>query len=170
MTKITVYKDSSEKFLRKNKLLRLPIDSCLIAKTAGFSVKQYDALEFNKFLKKIPEFEYDARGVLLSKYLEDEKVILLSNFQSKAYKRLVTAYLTSSYLLSETNLDFYIDYYSDELYDQEALEYAKDLLVPNSLLEKEIHNANGKIDFSKLNDKFNVPDFVLREKVKKFVK
>lgn len=85
---------------------------------------------------------------------------------------LVIAYLICSYLFKENSQSKYRIVYIDDEIDKEILIEAKNLLVPNDLLDRQIKKFSSSNDGEKLylqlQEKFKVPDFVLREKIKKY--
>ena len=149
--------------MKQYRIHKIPVDTIALAKKNGFSVYIYDNKKTNQEysdINRFAKFDNTTRGVIIG---DDINKILISDNQSYKYKRFITAYLIGLYFIErEPN---FIRYYDPNNINIDALSYAKNVLVPNTSLEKEIRKNTG-VNFEKLEETFGVPDFIIREKVK----
>lgn len=131
-----------------------------------------------------------ARGTLATnKYLiennsykyGDDNLITIDKFQSYCYMRYSIAYLLSAYIMGEkpdeifyklSNFDIEILYNSlyernrvDKYFvnEKNVLLFARELLMPSKyFLESEENNTD---DYKKLEEKYLVPDFLIKSKI-----
>lgn len=162
-------KDRLKELLKKYKLYQLPIDVTKLGNYLGINIYPADILI--QSLKGENKYG-NLRGFFNIDKAQQQKDIIIDSFQSKEYQVLVIAYLICSYLFKENSQSKYRIVYIDDEIDKEILIEAKNLLVPNDLLDRQIKKFSSSNDGEKLylqlQEKFKVPDFVLREKIKKY--
>ncbi len=139
------------------------IDSVKLAKDRGFDV------QLSKLLEK------NIRGCILINKEKKEKIIVIDDFQTLEYKRFVLAYFISLYDLYLKKEKIYgktisdIDFYQEE--NEEIVEYAINLLTENKLittyLKNEVLTNDCELCYL-LMRKYKIPEFALRQKIKKY--
>lgn len=153
--------NSSYKLLRKYNMHNKKLNTILLANYLGFKVIS------GKIDKE------GIRGYLAINNAEGIKEIIIDEFQSNEYKRFVVAYCISLYMVKlKKEKSFATRIYDNDFYkeeNKEVIDYAINLLMQEKIIKKIVENE--KID-SKLMylliDKFSVPEFVVREKLKKY--
>ncbi len=163
---------AKEILIKTNYIHKKP-DSISIARYYGFQVCRTDFLnpknnKVYKLLKRNQNIEnYFLRGFIISdgKIYSDKNFIFIQDSQSLEYERFTNMYLLSKFLLDQPNEE-YIEHAIDNLFDLDALELCREILIPNELYKKETKYIANNIE--NLSKKYNVPDFIAAQKILKY--
>lgn len=156
--------------LKKYKLCKIPVDIVKFAKALNINISKQEYYKSKEFIEM--DQAEKMRGFMVVDKRNNIREISIDCCQSFEYKRFVTAYLVCGYLMNKMeSVDENKSYmwYIDGKLDDEILFEAKNLTVPDKLLKQEMSKMK-EFNYESLEEKFNVPDTILREKILEYRK